>query len=101
MESERFVTVQATYQLARMVLGWALINMKNSNRAVPRTWVTIALSADWVTGWAVSVLYCLRVAHLAVLPCLRVRLAALVGAKHSVSTPDDSDASIEGEASLR
>lgn len=30
MESERFVTVQATYQLARMVLGWALINMKNS-----------------------------------------------------------------------
>jgi hypothetical protein len=30
MERERFVTDQATYQLARMVLGWALINMKNS-----------------------------------------------------------------------
>jgi hypothetical protein len=30
MEIERFVTDQATYQLARMVLGWALINMKNS-----------------------------------------------------------------------
>ena len=64
-------------------------------------WVTIALSADWVTDWAVTVLYCLRVIHLAVLPGLRERLAALVGAKHSVSRQDDSDASIEGEVNLR